>query len=106
MSGRATIRLRLTSSYAQAASIESYGEPWLPHDLPLLATAWQASRRGPPCISATPTALDRYLAALPAMSLIPRAPFTKLSAWQASDDPPSFDFRRDKGLRRASNEVN
>jgi hypothetical protein len=24
--------------------------------------------------------------------------------WQASDDPPSFDFRRDKGLRRASNE--
>jgi hypothetical protein len=25
------------------------------------------------------------------------------SAWQASDDPPPFDFRRDTGLRRASN---
>src|SRR2546423_15596385 len=24
------------------------------------------------------------------------------STWQASDDPPSFDFRRDKGLHRAS----
>jgi hypothetical protein len=22
------------------------------------------------------------------------------STWQASDDPPSFDFRRDKGLHR------
>ena len=63
-------------------------------------------RRDPPCISPAPTALDRYLAALPAMSLIPVAPFTELSTWQAIDDPPSFDFRRDKGLRRASNEVN
>src|SRR5438876_1088476 len=24
-------------------------------------------------------------------------------AWRASDDPPSFDVRRDKGLRRGSN---
>jgi len=29
----------------------------------------------PPCISAAPAALDRYLAASPAMSLIPVAPF-------------------------------
>jgi hypothetical protein len=29
----------------------------------------------PRCISAAPAALDRYLAALPAMSLIPFAPF-------------------------------
>ena len=31
------------------------------------------------CISAAPAALDRYLAALPAMSLIPFAPFDFLS---------------------------
>ena len=31
------------------------------------------------CISAAPAALDRYLAALPAMSLIPLAPFNFLS---------------------------
>ena len=42
-----------------------------------------------------PAVLDRYLAALPAMSLIPFAPFTQPRTWQASDDPPSFDFRRD-----------
>jgi len=28
------------------------------------------------------------------------------SAWQASDNPPSFDFLRDNRLRQASNEVN
>src|SRR5437773_1468127 len=31
------------------------------------------------------------------MSLIPFAPFIQRRAWQASDDPPSFDFRRDRG---------
>jgi len=36
------------------------------------------------CISAAPAALDRYLAALPAMSLTPFAPFAKASARQAS----------------------
>jgi hypothetical protein len=35
----------------------------------------------PPCISAAPAALDRYLAALPAMSLTPFAPFAKATAW-------------------------
>ncbi len=34
----------------------------------------------PPCISAAPAALDRYLAALPAISLIPFAPFAKAMA--------------------------
>jgi hypothetical protein len=32
----------------------------------------------PLCISATPVALDRYLAAFPAMSRVPRAPFSFL----------------------------
>jgi hypothetical protein len=41
-------------------------------------------RRDPPCISAAPAALDRYLAVLPAMSLIPLVPFTELLAWQAA----------------------
>src|SRR5437899_13051162 len=31
----------------------------------------------PHCISAAPAALDRYLAAVPAMSLVPLAPFAK-----------------------------
>jgi hypothetical protein len=31
-----------------------------------------------PCISATPAAFDRYLAAVPAMSLVPLAPFARL----------------------------
>jgi hypothetical protein len=31
------------------------------------------------CISAAPAALDRYLAALPAMSLVPIAPFTEIA---------------------------
>jgi len=42
---------------------------------------WTTQKRsfsdGPPCISAAPAALDRYLAALPAMSLIPFAPFAQ-----------------------------
>ena len=46
------------------------------------------------CILAAPAALDRYLAALPAMSLIPVAPFTKClrlcttTTWQAGQAPP------------------
>jgi hypothetical protein len=31
---------------------------------------------------------------------------TKEESLAFTADPPSFDFRRDKGLRRASNEVN
>jgi hypothetical protein len=31
--------------------------------------------------------------------------FAKGDVW-LRDDPPSFEFRRDKGLRRASNDVN
>ena len=45
-------------------------------------SVWSEVRAGqaedPPCISAAPAALDRYLAALPAMSLIPFAPFAGL----------------------------
>jgi hypothetical protein len=42
-----------------------------------------------PCISAAPAALDRYLAALPAMSLIHFAPFAEAGPRQASDKSPS-----------------
>jgi len=41
----------------------------------------------PPCISAAPAALDRYLAASPAMSLIPVAPFIKITASQGGQPP-------------------
>jgi hypothetical protein len=37
--------------------------------------SWFNRKIGASCISAAPAALDRYLAALPAMSLIPFAPF-------------------------------
>jgi hypothetical protein len=56
-------------------------------------------RSDPRCISAVLAALDRYLAALPAMSLIPFAPFAKAMASRRERGPPghllksSFVFR-------------
>src|SRR6266404_4361150 len=64
----------LHSSYAFTRSIVS-------RQLPLRSTATSRlyrpcrSSRSLHCISAAPAALDRYLAAVPAMSLIPFAPF-------------------------------
>src|SRR5438552_16718245 len=53
--------------------------------------AWRKQRTEvrsqPPCISAAPAPLDRYLAASPAMSLIPVAPFIKITASQGGQPP-------------------
>jgi hypothetical protein len=47
------------------------------------------------CISATPAALDRYLAALPAMSLIPLAPLriSESGGSDVSEFARGFPFR-------------
>ena len=57
----------------------------LPSLLYLLCRASRALH----CISAAPAALDRYLAALPAMSLVPFAPFP-------------YSYQRDAGFRNSS----
>src|SRR5437588_11827182 len=46
-----------------------------------LSELFRGERGHPPCISAAPAALDRYLTTSPAMSLIPFAPFAKATAW-------------------------
>jgi hypothetical protein len=97
MSGCATIRLHLSSSYAQAASIENYGETWASVCVQLRRDKFGATR-------------------LHFVSVFVRLRRDEW-AWQGSDDPPSFDFRRDppspkamawqaSELRRASNGVN
>jgi len=46
-----------------------------------LSELFRGERGHPPCISAAPAALDRYLTASPAMSLIPFAPFAETAVW-------------------------
>ena len=51
------------------------------------------SRRDPPCISAAPTALDRYLGFTGHVAH--PSPSIHRTFGVANDDPPSFDFRRE-----------
>jgi hypothetical protein len=53
------------------------------------------------CISAAPAALDRYLAAQPAMSLIPFAPFTTCGKF--GSDPKLLAFAQ---LSKADPDIN
>ncbi len=48
-----------------------------PTDLDITDYSRNPGNSDPPCISAAPAALDRYLAAEPAMSLVPLAPFAR-----------------------------
>ncbi len=59
----------------------------VPEQMIQLGRAWKETdcrQTDPPCISQLPLRSPATLAALPAMSLAPLAPFARASAWQAA----------------------